>query len=353
MTSKTIAIEESARHEGTWLIWPHEYHFEKKKVDGKPFLDAIEGIWIEIVQALSEGEKVRIIAYFKNEIKRIKKLLKNEGVDISDDAFVVAESNSFWVRDTGPIFAEDTDGKPVILNFAFDSWGKTPDDDGEVLYELDNKIPAEVAKCVEVPNYVEVPIIDIPDFVLEGGAFEYDGKGTLMVCKSSVASTNRNPEWEIEQAEAFLKRYLANNIIWLEGRIYGKYYKDITDCHIDGIARFYDSNTIISLPETFFPPGDFDRLSQAKNAAGKPYDIIPLPITKDNDWVYINYYIGNDVIILPMPGKYANVDVVKTIKSLYPNKRVVKIDVTALVKHGGAIHCITQQQPKYPVSSAL
>ena len=372
MTSKTIAIEESARHEGTWLIWPHEYHFHDKKSEGKVLLDEVEWIWVKIVKALSEGENVHIILYsyykkYEDVKARIKDLLIAEGVcrlkfDSSEIDFFEIKTDTIWARDTGPIFAKDGLGKTVILDFKFDSWGKKCGPDGEAFsYDDDNKIPSEVFKELKKQG-IQIEIERDIDFVLEGGAFDYDGHGKIMACESSVVSKNRNPDKNKADAAVIFKQYFGvdpENIIWLKGKVTEKLWDkngeqvknaDITDCHIDGLARFYGKNTIIVLPKKYFPnKGDFETLCIAKNADGKKYRIIELPVSTENmdEWAYINYYIGNEVILLPVPTVYLNLDVVNIISELYPDKKIVPIiDVKNLVKHGGAIHCITQQQPK-------
>jgi len=335
---QAFAIEESARHEGTWLIWPRIEHCD----NGAEELDDIEWIWVEIVQALSDSEKVHIIASDRTAERRIKWLLESEDIRLTNIDFIYADSDSFWTRDTGPIFAKDADGNAEILDFTFNAWGEKCDAEGNAYtYNFDNEIPNVVA---EARGITIVPNID---FVLEGGAFEFDGHGTIMACKSSVINKNRNPKCggETELAEQYLKKYFgATNFIWLEGTCDDK--DDITDCHIDGLARFFDSNTIVALPEFFFPEGDYEELHKAKNAKGEKYEIVELPVDYDNEWLYINYYIGNKVILLPTCGEKVNLAVLKKISELYPNKEILPIDVTMLVDGGGAIHCITQQQPK-------
>jgi len=363
---QTFAIEESALHEATWLIWPNKFHFEEKKGEGKIILDGLEWIWVKIVKALSEGENVNIIVspYYKkyeDAIARIEEMLIAEGVDRSKFSFFNIKTDTIWVRDTGPIFAKDISGKAVILDFKFDSWGGKRGPDGKGFsYDYDNKIPIEVHKKIEEKG---IQIVRDIDFILEGGAFDYDGNGKIMACESSVVSKNRNPEKNKGDAAAIFNQFFGvdpENIIWLKGKVTEKLWDkngeqvkdaDITDCHIDGLARFYGKNTIIVLPKKYFPKGDFETLCDAKNADGNKYRIIELPASTENmdEWAYINYYIGNEVILLPVPTVYLNLDVVNIISELYPDKKIVPIDVRNLVKHGGAIHCITQQQPEYPI----
>lgn len=279
----TYLIKESSEHEGTWLIWPHEYHFAKTKTEGRKSLDKIEWIWLKITQALCNGEKVHIIAYDKTAVKKIQDLLTEYEIALDNIDFVNAKTDSFWVRDTGPIFGMDNYGNTVILNFEFDSWGKKVDG-GELLYENDNRLSAEIAKAKNLP------LLDIPDFpgkkfVLEGGSYDYDGYGTLMACKSSVVSEHRNLNFTPEEAELYFQQFFGvepENMIWLNGKMdqidSNEKHSDITDCHMDGIARFYDENTIITLPKEYLPKGDYEKLCNVQNSDWQNYQIVDLPI---------------------------------------------------------------------------
>lgn len=328
---------ENTKHEGTWLIWPHHYTY------GIKYREELEPIWISMTQALVSGEKIHIIAYNQKEKQRIEKLLANQQVCMKNIDFVLAKSDDVWVRDTGPIFAYDNNNILTILDFFFDGWGeKAP-------YKKDNKIPAEVS------NSKHIPLKTISEIVLEGGAVELDGLGTLLACKSSVISQNRNPEISQEEMEKYLHQYLGiTNFIWLEGTV----DEDITDAHIDGIARFYDENTLLTVSgDDFFQlyenitEEDYTKLISAKNANGKKYNIVEIPLTEKNvtdlDYKgsYLNFYIGNDVVLLPVYQDNNDKTAIEIIQKLYPDKKIVPIDVTALYKYGGMLHCVTQQQP--------
>lgn len=331
---------EETKHEGTWLIWPHHFTY------GIEYRKEIEPIWIQMADALHHGENVHIIAYNEKEQKRISKLLIEAGLDMKKIDFTIAKSNDVWSRDTGPIFVLDSVGKPLIADFGFNGWGeKTP-------YHDDDKIPQVVAK------EKNLPLLSIPDFILEGGSVELDGNGTAMLCKSSVTNQNRNRDMSIEQAESYITQYFgATNFIWLDGVI----GEDITDAHIDGIAKFLDDNTILTVSEQDFfqlyeeiSESDYEALHTAVNAEGKPYQVIELPLTAKNvpglDYKgnYINYYVGNDVVLLPIYNDPNDKGAMNKISGLYPDKEIVGIDVTALYQYGGMLHCVTQQQPEVP-----
>jgi agmatine deiminase len=338
ISTKIYSIpHESEEHEGTWLIWPHEYTY------GAEYRDEIEPIWTSMTEALAPGENVHIIAYNEKEKERITEVLTEHQIDLTNIDFTIAASDDVWVRDTGPIFAFDENDELTILDFAFDGWGK------KAPYEKDDDIPVKVAEDRDIR------IENIPDIVIEGGAIESDGAGTLMACRSSVISSSRNPDVSQTEMEKYLKQYTgASNFIWLDG-VAGE---DITDAHIDGMARFYDKNTLLTVSEDDFfdlykniSEKDYSVLQSARNAEGEKYQIVELPLTKNNvrglDYKgsYLNFYIGNEAVLVPVYQDSNDEKAIGILQELYPDREIVPIDVTALYQYGGMLHCVTQQQP--------
>ncbi len=329
---------ETAQHEGTWLTWPHRYTY------GRGYRNEIEPIWIAMVKALAPGEKVHIVAYNEKEQRRISKLLTRQHIEMRRVDFTIAKSDDVWSRDTGPIFIRNAAGKLAIADFGFNGWGK------KTAYQHDNQLPEAVAKSKKLP------IIPISKFVLEGGAVELDGHGTAMLCKSSVLNDNRNPEMSQSTAEANLTKYFGvTHFIWLTG-VTGE---DITDAHIDGMARFLDDRTILTVSKADFAElydgikmKDYQALHTATNAQGKPYQVVTLPMTAKNvrglDYKgnYLNYYVGNDVVLVPTYHDKNDQVAMKLLGRLYPTRKMVGIDVTELYQYGGMLHCVTQQQPQ-------
>lgn len=328
---------EDQPHEGTWLTWPHHYTY------GKSYVKQVESIWLQMTQALHADEKIHIIAYDETEQTRIVDLLSKAGTDMAQIDFVIAKSDDVWVRDTGPMFVYDETDSLVIADFGFDGWGEKTE------FENDDQLP------VAAGRQKNIPVIDLSYFILEGGSIEMDGNGTLMACLSSVVSPNRNPRLTVEEAEEFLSRYLgAKNFIWLDGVL----DEDITDAHIDGMARFLDDHTILTVSEEDFAElyesismNDYRILKNAKNANGDPYEIVELPLTRKNakglDYKgsYLNYYIGNKTVLVPVYEDENDAAALELIAALYPEKKIVPVNVNGLFQYGGMLHCITQQQP--------
>jgi len=331
---------EEEKHEGTWLQWPHNYTY------GKGYKENLQDIWVKMTKALTTGENVHIIAYNQKEEKEIQKLLVNADVDMKHVDFYLYPTDDVWVRDNGPIFAYDQKNELTILDWGFNGWGKKEP------YKKSDVIPQRIS------NDLGFKLVNLNKVVLEGGAIEFDGSGTSLATRSSVINNNRNANLSEKEIEDYLYDvYGITNPIWLDG-VKGE---DITDCHIDGFARFLDEETIVTLKDADLidwglKKSDREILLNAKNAKNKPYTYEYLPLTKQNVRLkngqslgykgsYLNYYVANSVVLVPNYNdpndKVAN----DLIQKLYPNRRVIGIDVRELYKEGGMIHCVTQQQP--------
>lgn len=333
--------DESELHEGTWLQWPHQYQY------GIEYRNELDDTWIAMTKSLIESEKVHIIAYDANEKSRILFLLEKAGVSVANIDFTIQKTDDVWVRDNGPIYVRNKNKELVIQDWGFNGWGKKTD------YNNCNIIPNRIAKDQQLQ------MIDLNSVMInEGGAVEIDGQGTLMATKSAILNSNRNPGMSQSQAEAIFTKYLGvTNFIWLDG----KAGKDITDMHIDGFARFGNKSTIVTMAEDDLlywevPEKDIQTLYKAVSKNGKNYDFLKLPLTR-NDVVtatgkklkykgsYVNYYIANSVILVPNYNDPNDAVANAAIQTLYPNRKVVGIDVRNLYANGGMVHCVTQQQP--------
>ena len=332
-----IFPHEGVEHEGTWLQWPHNNTY-----DGT--LECYEPIWIEMTRGLVKGENVHLIVYDEESKERVKRVLEQEDIDIRKVDFYVFPTDDVWIRDNGPIFVYDKDGNLLIENWQFNGWGsKAP-------YEKDNMIPKLISEATGI-EYVDI------DMVMEGGALETDGNGTMISTLSCVNNDNRTKNFTLDEIEIYLTKYYGvTNFIWLEG-VAGM---DITDNHIDGMIKFLDDKTIIADSEFDLSPAemkgwkDAKTLLNAKNVDGEPYEFIFLPSTKkevvqvEGEWIkgsYMNFYVGNKVVLVPNyddeNDKVAN----GILQELYKDKEIIGIDVRDLFADGGMIHCVTQQQP--------
>lgn len=334
---------ESSPQEGTWLQWPHKYQY------GVTYRNRIEPTWIAMTRELVSGGKVHIIAYNEEVKQDIIKKLTAASIGLDSVDFYLFKTNDVWVRDNGPIYVRSAQtGTLSIEGWGFNGWGdKEP-------YAYSELIPSEVAKATRMP------FVQLHDkMILEGGAVELDGRGSLMATRSSILNENRNPGMTQAEAEALLKTYLgATHFLWLDG-VAGL---DITDMHIDALARFGENNTIITvsredLRQEELSEKDINTLYGAKNKDGEPYSYAILPLTRNNVVTtygkdlgyrgsYVNYYISNDKVLVPNYSDPHDAAANAAIQALYPSRKVVGIDARNLYANGGMIHCVTQQQPR-------
>ena len=334
--------DESEQHEGTWLQWPHQFQY------GNTYPNRLDATWVAMTKALVAGEKVHLVAFNTTEKSRIINLLKKAGVPLTNVDFKIYQTDDVWARDNGPIYVRDKNGQLKIEDWGFNGWGKKAD------YSLCDAIPTKIAIDQNRPK------IDLNELMInEGGAIEIDANGTLLATKSAILNNNRNPNMTQTEAEEIFTKYLGvTNFMWLEG-VSGL---EITDMHIDGFAKFANKNTLVTMSKNDLrywqvPKADVDKLYAAKNKNGVAYNIVQLPLTKNNvatvynknlgyKGSYANYYIANTSVLMPNYNDPNDVIANQIIQTFYPTRTVIGIDVRNLYANGGMIHCVTQQQPK-------
>lgn len=323
---------EEEPHEGTWLQWPHDHGGNRRR----NLVQRYEESWIQMALALHTGERVHIIVYDEADEDRVSRKLHDRGCDMQQIDFFKWPTEDVWVRDNGPIFVYDEIDQLHVTDWGFNGWGKRYE------YQQSNAIPKLVASALDLPC-TTIPMIN------EGGSVEIDGKGTLMAKRSSILNRNRNPGWNQEDAEAYFHRYLgATNFIWLDG-VKGQ---DTTDDHIDGTARFADSKTIVTCyRDDFLNRKEYDILANAVNTDGEKYRLVHLPLTtrkvvRGEFGFYINYYVANKVVLVPAFDDPNDQVAARKLQAIYGDQRkVVLIPMKEILKDGGMVHCVTQQQP--------
>ena len=331
--------EETAEHEGTWLQWPHNDLY------GPWYIDDVEQTFVDMTNALQSGEAVHIKAKDSTELTRIIGVLNTASVPMSNIDFYIHPTDDVWSRDNGPVFVYNQNDDLTIIDWGFNGWGlDTP-------YSNCDIIPESVGADLGLS------VIDLNGVVLEGGAIEHDGNGTMIATRSSITHTSRNPSLSEGQIEDSITTYLGiTNFVWLDG-VYGI---EITDMHIDGFVKFVNDSTIVTMDSTDLVSWDvsgpdISTLYNATNTGGSAYNYIILPLTQ-NDVVttyndnlgykaYVNYYIGNDVVLVPTYNDPNDAGALTTLQGIYPNRTVTGVDVRNLYAYGGMIHCVTQQQP--------
>jgi agmatine deiminase len=335
-------------HAATWLTWPRK--------DGISFPDKFEPVpafWVKMCELLSPGEEVHINAFDEAHEAEILGHLEKARLKVGERVFVHRfPAYEPWCRDHGPIFVINEQRKShppmAAVDWGYNAWGnKYPP------FDLDDAVPQHVAKLLNIPLFT-------PGIVMEGGSLDVNGKGTLLTTESCLLNPNRNPGLTKKQIEKYLKDYLGvTAVLWLGDGIVG----DDTDGHIDDITRFVDEETVITMIEE--DPKDpnheplrenYRKLQTMKDQDSNPLRVITIPMPGaifEGDQrlpaSYANFYVGNDVVLLPVFSHYNDKIAVETLQELFPTRKVVPIDCVDLIWGLGAFHCVTQQQPVPPL----
>jgi agmatine deiminase len=325
---------EWAPHRAMWLGFPS--HAELWETD----LAAAQAEVAALARALAGpgGERVRLMTGHPDGEAAARRLLGDvAGVEIVPGAF-----GDIWLRDTGPIFGP---GSAEAQGFRFNGWG------GKYQLPHDDTVAAQIAGAA---GAALTPF----DFVLEGGAVDHDGEGTILTTAQCVLNPNRNPDWTEGLAEGALARSLgARKVIWLGEGL----QNDHTDGHVDNLARFVAPG-VVACPVAWGrgdPNADaYDdaarRLAAATDAAGRRLTVVRIP---SPGWVegepgegpvpasHMNFLIANKAVIVPIyadqPGRLA----VQALEHLFPGRTVIGLSSSAILTGGGSFHCITQQEP--------
>ncbi len=321
---------EEALHELTFMQWP----VSRRVHHDSYFLDILQKTIANIANTISEFEPVIMLAAKVDHAKARKQLSDN--VELWD-----IPTEDLWCRDSGPIFAKDQSGKLAISHIQFNGWGN------KQVHHHDGNVTKLIAERLQLP-------LISTGLKGEGGGVEHDGHGLLMAHESSWVNKNRNPNLSRDDIEQLLlKAYGANQMIWTKG-VYGE---DITDYHIDSLARFTGKERVlINLPEEPYLKDPFHKAAFETHdkliASGLKVEVIPEPNkrrVKGFDFVasYANYYACNGAIISAQFGdNETDAIAVEALKRNYNNREIITLNVDALGEVGGGIHCATQQMPK-------
>ncbi|MEX2206159.1 MAG: agmatine deiminase family protein [Myxococcota bacterium] len=323
-------------HAATWLAWPHAV------TTWPGCLEQAESEFERLVRTLARFERVELVVQSEEHRARIGSRL---GALARDGAvrLHVIPTDDVWMRDIGPTFARGATGL-VALDWIFDAWGgKYPP------WERDDAVAGQVARLVGVE-------CERPGIVLEGGAIEVDGEGTLLATEPTLLDPKRNPGIDARAIEALVLELLGvRKTIWLGDGIEG----DDTDGHIDDIARFIAPGRVVCAREpdrrdpNHAPLEDcIARLRDARDAAGRALEVIdlpmPPPVLAGEDRLpasYANFYIANGAVLVPVFGAPADERALAILRPLFPGREAVGVPSRALVRGLGAVHCLTQQQP--------
>ena len=335
-------------HEATWLAWPHN----PEDWPGK--FQAIPWLYAEIVRLLAERERVHLLVQDEKEQHRAVSILKRAHANLDSVSFHQWPTDRVWMRDSGPIFVRNVEGRVAITNWRFNAWAKYPD------WHLDDQIPGRAAELLGLPEWQ--PTIDLQGeqrrLVLEGGSIDTNGRGVLLTTEECLLSEvqQRNPAVSCEQLESAFRDYLGiEQVIWLGRGIAG----DDTHGHVDDITRFVTPTTILTAVEPNASDPNHEplaenlaRLKAARARDGQPFTIIELPLPRPvifrNQRLpasYANFYIANGLVLMPTFHDPNDRIALGILAELFPDREVIGIHAVDLVWGLGTLHCMTQQQP--------
>ncbi|HZW63627.1 MAG TPA: agmatine deiminase family protein [Flavobacteriaceae bacterium] len=331
--------------EGTLLCFPHNGN------DWPGKYGAIKWAFVEMIKKITAFQTVFLIVESITHQHKVVKLLTLAHVDLGQVKFVIKKTNRSWMRDSGPIVVYNKT-KREALNFNFNGWAKYRN------YRLDRNVPQAVANTLAVP--VHQVIYKGKPVILEGGAIDVNGKGTLLTTEECLLHPKiqvRNPGFTKEDYETIFKTYLGiTHTIWLKDGIVG----DDTHGHVDDLARFVDAETIVTVVEhnkkdlNYKPlQENLKRLQSAKLENGKSPKIVSLPMPKPLyfDGIqlpasYANFLILNKCVLVPVFNDPNDRIALNILAQCFPEREVIGISAIDLIWGFGTLHCLSQQIPK-------
>jgi agmatine deiminase len=328
-------------HAATWIAWPH------RRATFLGDFAVIPEFFARFIRLLAPWEPVKVIATgaaLADARDRLRGVAHVECIDIP--------TNDSWLRDTGPVFLSPRQqgmkgqgtSRPVAVCWEWNAWGgKYPP------WDLDAKVSGAIASRLGMT-------VVSPGVVLEGGAIETDGEGTLLVNHRCVDDPKRNPGMSRGELERVLCTQLSiDRVIWLGGELLG----DDTDGHIDQLARFVSPGCVVAArqPDRLDPnhaslAENLKQLAAAVDARGRRLEVIPIDIPPRFTFAgtqlpasHLNFYVANGAVMVPVFGARTDDPAIRTLAACFPGRRIVPVDCQELVRGRGALHCITRDQP--------
>lgn len=342
-------------HAATWIAWPHN------RDDWPGKFSPIAWVYTEIVRHLSHVERVHIVIRGGTMKERVTEKLVAAGVDLEAVRFFRAATDRSWLRDTSPTFISknehepDSQGAVGLVDWKFNGWAKYDN------YSRDNRLPSKIATWLDLPRWtprVEDRSAGPRRVVMEGGAIDVNGRGTLLATEECLLSENqaRNPGLDRSGLEQIFADYLGiTHVIWLGRGIDG----DDTHGHVDDLARFVGPRTVVTViePRTDDPNHEplldnLRRLQGACDQDGQPLRVLELPMPRPIVFQgqrlpasYANFYIANRIVLVPTFNDPADRFALYALAELFPERQVIGIHSVDLVLGLGTLHCLSQQQP--------
>ena len=319
-------LPEWAPHEAVWIGFPSDpdlWLSDLKEAERE--VAAFAGA----VHANGKGEQVWLVAAHEDAAAKARELAPFAKV-------IVEKFGDIWLRDSGPLVIGSGQRRRA-QGFRFNGWGGKYDLDG------DQDIGERIAKDAGLPYSQS-------DWVLEGGAIDHDGSGTVITTEQCLLNPNRNRSPTHEDIEGRLERDLAlERVVWLgEGLL-----NDHTDGHVDNLARFVAPGRVAIPTSAKDDPNDSVYRDAARRLKAAKLDVVTLPSpgrieNEEGDIIpasYMNFYIGNVAIVVPQYGAPNDRPAVEVVQALFPDRVAIGLRADHILTGGGSFHCISQQVP--------
>ncbi|MET1069294.1 MAG: agmatine deiminase family protein [Pseudomonas prosekii] len=333
---------EWARHAATWMVWPHNQALWES--GWRVTLPRVQEDFARVANAIARFEPVKLVV--DPSAVASAKALCGPNIEL-----IELPVNDSWCRDSGPSFICHAQQGPAGVSWRFNAWG------GKSAHDLDEGLARRAL------NHLGLPCFGTP-LSNEGGAIHVDGEGTLITTESVLLNPNRNPGVSKAEMEDIFSRLLGvTKTIWLPGDpdyVTG----DMTDGHVDGVCAFarpgvllidatHDKNSVYAEVAR----ANRRLLELATDAQGRKFELIELFEASDAVDTeaevfcasYTNFYIANGAIIMPAYGIPADDEAAAVLAKTFPDREVVPVRINHLAHGGGGVHCITQQQPFWPL----
>ncbi|NMA74648.1 MAG: agmatine deiminase family protein [Bacteroidales bacterium] len=324
---------------GILLTWPH------KRTSWASILKEVEACYVALATEIAKRQLLLIVTPHPEEVHNT---LSKAKVNLDNVRFSQCNTNDTWARDHGPITLLKGE-QPRLLDFMFNGWGL------KFAANWDNLI----TECLFEKQVISGDYINCRNFVLEGGAIESDGEGTLLTTSHCMLAPNRNDTLGRQAIEDYLMDiFYLKRVLWLD---YGYLEGDDTDSHIDTLARFCNPSTIAYVQctdknDTHYVPLQKmeEQLKTFKQLNGEPYNLVPLPLP---DAIYLegyrlpatyaNFLIMNEAVLYPTYDQKENdAKAKRVLEQIFPNHEIIGINCLPLIKEHGSLHCVTMQFPK-------
>jgi len=327
---------EFAPHRRCWMQWPcRAATFGEGRAED---LAEARVAYAAVAKAIAAFEPV-VMAIRPEDRAEAKRLL-GEAVEL----WPITLDDS-WARDSGATFLINGTGGLAGVDWGFNAWGMK----SHPFYN-DARVAGQMLDKAGARRFVGPQI-------LEGGSIHVDGEGTVLVTEQCLLHANRNPHLSRGEIEEHLRAYLGvERIIWLAEGL----ENDETDGHIDDIACFAAPGRVLYVnptdphdPNTAVMQRNLAILSAARDAKGRALQLIGLPEPARRvegsrgrlTMSYANFYIANGGIVAPAYDDPCDAEAEAILSAAFPHHRVVMVPALAIVRGGGTIHCITQQEP--------